>query len=333
MTSGHADSPREPALRWPRIVAFAERRLPALTRLKQPESLPVQLDRRRIYVLPTRFGLMFSAVLLVMMLGALNYNNNPALLLTCLLAAASYQSIFQAFRALNRLGVHALQADPSHAGDHVHVRIHFHSGARARHGLRLDIGSQHAIFDLHNADEQTIVVALPTIRRGWYRPGRIRICSEYPFGLFHVWSWLNPQFAVLIYPRLEAHPPPLPQSSAQTQAADLRRNGDELAALREYRPGDPLRSIAWKASARHDSLLVKEFEANKGIEILLDFAQLRSLDRESRISRLASWVCMAESAQVRYALTLPGQHIDFGRGSEHRATCLRALALLPGGSA
>ena len=80
----------------------AERRLPALTRLKQAEALPILLHRHRIYVLPTRFGLMFSAVLLVMLLGALNYNNNPALLLTCLLGAACYQSVFQAFRSRQR---------------------------------------------------------------------------------------------------------------------------------------------------------------------------------------------------------------------------------------
>ncbi len=72
-----------------RLFEYAERRLPALTRLKRVESLPIRLDRHRIYVLPTRFGLMLSALLLVMLLGALNYNNNPALLLTCLFAAAA----------------------------------------------------------------------------------------------------------------------------------------------------------------------------------------------------------------------------------------------------
>ena len=39
---------------------------------------------------------------------------------------------------------------------------------------------------------------------------------------------------------------------------------------------------------------------------------------------------MAESAQVRYALHLPGEIIPSGIGLEHRHACLRALALLPG---
>ncbi|MGH8122583.1 MAG: DUF58 domain-containing protein, partial [Rudaea sp.] len=43
------------ARRWSNLLILAERRLPALTRLKQPETLPIVLDRHRIYVLPTRF--------------------------------------------------------------------------------------------------------------------------------------------------------------------------------------------------------------------------------------------------------------------------------------
>ena len=88
-----------------RLLALAERRLPALTRLKQPETLPIRLDRHRIYVLPTRFGILFSAVLLVMLLGALNYNNNPALLLTCLLGGVAINSMLGAFRNLDGLAL------------------------------------------------------------------------------------------------------------------------------------------------------------------------------------------------------------------------------------
>ena len=39
-----------------------------------------------------------------------------------------------------------------------------------------------------------------------------------------------------------------------------RQRGSELLDLREYRPGDPPKTIAWKASARRDMLITKEFE-------------------------------------------------------------------------
>lgn len=323
---------KAPAPPWPRLLAIAERRLPALTRLKQPEPLPIRLHRHRIYVLPTRFGLLFSAVLTVMLLGALNYNNNPALLLTCLLGAASYQSVFQAYRMLDRVALHALQAGPCHAGDSLRLGLAFNADARMRLSLRASCGGQETLFDVPR--EGTVVqVTMPTQQRGFVRPGRILLRCEYPFGLFQVWSWLNPDVAALVYPRLEEHAAPLPQALDAAAERPLRRAGDEFGMLRDYHPSDPRRSIAWKASARHDSLLVKEFEQRRGDEIVLDWEATRALPYEARISRLARWVCDAEAANQRYTLRLPDETIGPGQGIDHRHACLRALALLPGAAA
>jgi uncharacterized protein (DUF58 family) len=312
-----------------RVLAVAERRLPALTRLKQPEALPIRLHRHRIYVLPTRFGLMFSAVLFVMLMGALNYNNNPALLLTCLLGAACYQSVFQAFRCINGVQLASLQGEPCHAGETLHVNLSFRAEGRPRRSLRLRVAETETVFDISGGDGR-VRVGVPARLRGWCRVGRIRLHSEYPFGLFQVWSWLNPDFAALVYPRIETGAPPLPLADDAAAEVATKRFGDEFAMLRDYHPSDPRRSIAWKASARHDTLLVKEFEQRRGQDVALDWAATTTLVYEARISRLAAWVLAAEAAQLRYVLRLPDETVGPGIGPDHRHACLRALALLPG---
>ena len=313
-----------------RLLATAERRLPALTRLKQAEALPITLHRHRIYVLPTRFGLLFSAVLLVMLLGALNYNNNPALLLTCLLGAACYQSVFQAFRTLNGVELRSLQAEPCHAGDVLYFTLTFRAAGRPRQSLRAGLGDIEILFDMAAADDTRVRIGVPTRQRGWQHSGRIRLHCEFPFGLFRVWSWLNPDFAALVYPRREEPAAPLPRADDAAADLPMRRTGDEFAMLRDYHPSDARRSIAWKASARHDTLLVKEFEQRRGREIVLDWEATSSLGHEARISRLTRWVEDAEALQHSYLLQLPDQRVGPGMGSDHRHACLRALALLPG---
>jgi uncharacterized protein (DUF58 family) len=99
--------------------------------------------------------------------------------------------------------------------------------------------------------------------------------------------------------------------------------------LRAYRQGDPRRNIAWKPSARHGSLLVREHERREGAEIVLDWRELASLPVEARISRLARWVDEAERRNRRYRLRLPGESLGPAQGPAHRHACLRALALLP----
>jgi uncharacterized protein (DUF58 family) len=314
------------------MLAVAERRLPALTRLKQPEALPIRLHRQRIYVLPTRFGLMFSAVLLVMLMGALNYNNNPALLLTCLLGAACYQSVFQAFRCINGVQLLSLQGEPCHAGEPLPINLSFQADGRARRSLRLRVDEQKIVFDIDGGDDR-VRISVPAELRGWCRVGRILLYSEYPFGLFRVWSWLNPDFAALVYPRVELGAPPLPQADDASAQVATKRSGDEFGMLRDYHPSDPRRSIAWKASARHNTLLVKEFEQHRGHDIALEWATTAMLVYEARISRMAAWVNAAEAAQLRYVMRLPDETVGPGLGPDHRHACLRALALLPGATA
>ena len=96
-----------------------------------------------------------------------------------------------------------------------------------------------------------------------------------------------------------------------------------------YRPGDTPRQIAWKASARADRLLVREYEASTNREVELDWFALATLPHEARIRRLTRWVLEADRQAVRYRMRLPAMTIGPGRGSEHRHACLRALALLP----
>jgi uncharacterized protein (DUF58 family) len=312
-----------------RVLAAAERRLPALTRLKRAEPLPIRLDRRRIYVLPTRFGLGFAVLLFVMLLGALNYGNNPALLLTCLLGAAAGASVFAGFRALGGLILLRLRADEAHAGDMLPLHLGFAPGARGRAGLRLRCGGTETAFALAAGSEADVVVALPVAQRGWFRPGRMQLWTDYPLGLFRLWSWLHPAFECLVYPAAESPPPPLPDGDGRVGEQLGAGASEEHSGLREYRPSDASRLIAWKASVRHDQLLVRDAERRSGTALTLDYAALSGLDHEARIRRLTAWVLAAEAAQRSSTLRLPAQSIGPGLGGTHRRACLRALALLP----
>jgi len=313
-----------------RLLAAAERRLPALTRLRRAEALPIRLDRRRIYVLPSGFGVAFALLLFVMLLGALNYGNNPALLLTCLLAAAAGASLFFGFRALSGLVLEQAHADEAHAGEPFPIRLRFAAGPRARASLRLRRGEANTAFALPPNTRHEVEVNVTDAQRGWFRPGRMRLWTEYPLGLFHLWSWLHPDAAFLIYPAVESPAPPLPVGDGRLGEQMNAGSSEEHAGLRDYRTSDPSRLIAWKASVRHDTLLVRDVERRSGEALTLDYFGLHGIDIEARIRRLTAWVLAAEAQQRSYRLRLPHETIGSGLGTQQRQACLRALALLPG---
>lgn len=313
------------------IERFGDRlaRLP-LVRPRTVESLPIVIDRRRVYVLPTGFGLFLSLMLLTMLLGGLNYNNNPALLLAFVLIAVAHNSLVHAHLTLSGLRLIALHAEPVPAGKPLMLRLAFEaSGNRQRSGLELRAGEEEAFLDLAPGERGEMVIAVPTRRRGWLALDRLRISTIRPFGLARAWSWLRPDARLLVYPTPEAEAVPLPDLGGDGQSQRTRNHGEQPHHLREYRAGDGMRQIAWKSSARADRLLVREYEATANRELTLDWFTLGKLDHEARIRRLARWVLDAERQGSRYRLRLPHALVGPGTGPEHRHACLRALALMP----
>lgn len=307
-------------------------RLQGLARPRVREALPARLDRRRIYILPTAFGLFLGVLLGTMALGALNYNNNPALLLALLLAGAGLTSLLLAHLQLSGLEIVAVGGEPVAAGRPLALRVHARAEpGRTRRGLRIACAGVEATCSL-DAEDGTgeAVLPIPTARRGWLALPRIEVSTVRPLGLARAWAWCWPREPVLVYPAPEAEPPPLPPGRGQSARAKLRPAGDDVHHLRAYRRGDARRTIAWKPSARRDTLLVREYEQPQGDILELDWHGLQGMPHEARIRRLARWVDDAERESRRYRLSLPGvAPLGPSAGPGHRHACLRALALLP----
>ena len=307
--------------------------LQRFARPRQPEPLPVRLDRRRVYVLPTRSGLFFALLLAVMGLGALNYNNNPALLLALLLAGAAHSSLLYAHLQLSGLAVEAVAAEPVHAGQPLPLRIALAAGdGRVRRGLQLAVDGAPVVHaEVLPGRGGSALLRLPTRRRGLLALPRITLATVQPLALSRAWAYVWPAQSVLVYPTPEANPPPLPAAAGADGRARPQRSGDEPHHLRDYQPGDAPRTVAWKASARRGQLLVRQYEQAQARQLRLGWEMTAGLAHEQRIQRLAAWVEQAEREGRHYALELPGRApIPAGHGPQQRHRCLRALALLPG---
>jgi len=300
-------------------------------RRRSDETLPIRIDRRRVYVLPTRFGLAYMLLVGTMGLGALNYNNNPAFLLALLLGTAGLASLVFAHLQLSGLRMESLAADPVHAGDPLDLRIALVADdPRPRQGLRVVADGVVAVADVPAGRAGIARIAVPTTHRGWFDAGRVELATTRPLGLALAWSWLFPARGWLVYPRPERDGPPLPDAPAAGARTRPSVAGDDIHQIRPYRAGDPMRAIAWKASARSTHLLSREYEQPVDADVRLDWTRVRTLEHEAAISRLTHWVELAERLGRRYALQLPGQPVlGPARGPEHLHACLDALARMP----
>jgi uncharacterized protein (DUF58 family) len=222
-----------------------------------------------------------------------------------------------------------LGAGPVFAGERAEFKIALSNDApTARLELELRHGAHTAgPVDVAAGATELLRLGLPTQRRGWIALEPFRVETRYPARLFRAWTWVHMEARCLVYPQPAAAGRPLPFGSGSGENGQLQAGDDDFAGLRSAAPGDPLQRIAWKAYARNDLLLLKEFSGGTGEPCLLDWELLPELDVEQRLAQLTRWCLDADAAGRSIALRLPGTKIPFGVGPTHLAACLEALAL------
>jgi uncharacterized protein (DUF58 family) len=271
----------------------------------------------------------FAFVLLLMLVGNINYNLSLGYILTFLLSTTAGLTMLHAFRNLAQLEIHAGNVEPVFAGEKAAFVFHFNNPTRLeRYQIHLhDDDGNRTMFDLPAQGTTAVRLAIPAAKRGWLDSGRLSLYTEFPLGLFHAWTYIHFDVLALVYPK-PAMPHPLPPASGQEGVGrNIKSGSEDFAGLRDYVPGDALSRIAWKALAREQGLQVKQFAAVEGRELWLDWAHTPDIAPELRLELLTRWVLDADSNGLTYGLRLPDGELAPGQTSMHRDACLRRLAL------
>ncbi len=302
-----------------------------MIRPKKPTPLPVVLDRHRVYIFPTRQGLLFIVVLIAMLAGSINYNNNLGFLLVFLLGGILLVSMIHTYRNLLGLQVLSVSAAPVFAGDDAVFNVLLYAGRHARKAVSVSAGQYTSEKpDLHARVDEGVPVSVPAQQRGLLIPESFTVSTVYPVGLFSAWSVLRPGSDCTVYPFPKGVFTPIhdPDIHKGGRKSGLAAGADDYKGLKTYQPGDSFRHIAWKALSKGQGLFAKDFGgAARRSVVVFDFSKVGGNDTEDRLSKLCAMILRASRENRRYGLVLPGKTIPPGSGDAHRHRCLKALAV------
>lgn len=298
-------------------------------------------QRRRVYIFATRPGLFFLLLLLLMLLLAVNYSNSMAYVMTFLLGSLLMVSMLHTYRNLRGLIISSLTASPVFAGEHINfpllmdnragqnrVAILIKSYVRKRKKGRRVTAIEPVTINLQPGKVTRNELLIRTSTRGYLKPGRMKIESCYPLGLFRAWSYIEPERVCIVYPGPAGSPQlPLYTEYESEQQLGNKTGTDDFTGFKPYRHGDSIRNIDWKAFAKQQPLQVKRFSGSGAGKLIISWNHCSYInDVERRLSQLCLWVLNAEREGFYYGLDIPGSFIDPGNGEFHLQQCLTALA-------
>lgn len=290
----------------------------------------VTLTRDRIYIIPTKAGLIFAALLTVLLIGSINYEKNLGFILTFLLVGIGNILLLSTWRNIAGLTLKGGDAQPVFAGEDAHFTVQLvnhqlydrFSIAISQHGAEQDL------VDCAANSNQLINFKAQTITRGRLDAGRFRLYTEFPSGLFIAWTWSDLSMSCLVYPA--------PDSSIELPVFDHSESGETDSAgqgmenfshLRKYHHGDNISHISWKAVAKTDEIFTKQFIGAKPVTHWISWNDIPARDTEQRLSLMTALIIHAEKNHQYYGLRLPEKEISPDSGSKHFHRCLSALAL------
>lgn len=178
------------------------------------------------------------------------------------------------------------------------------------------------------AGDATLEYEVELRARGDHSIGPARVTVTDALSLLTRATHETNRVSLLVYPRVD----PLTPNRAFHGLVERAGTPDRQAfdSLREYVPGDPLRDVHWKSSAKRDDLVVAEFATHDegGVTVA---AECDAGYADEMASAAASILVHLLDADVRVGLEAPGGRLERGSGDDQQDAALALLARTPGG--
>ncbi len=301
-----------------------------ITKRSGPFDGGVTLTRDRVYIVPTKAGLIFSLLLLTLLIGSINYEKNLGFILTFLLTGVGNILLLSSWRNIAGLELKRNDSQPVFAGEPATFAVQLiNHQLLTRYSITISqYGIDHDTVDCLANSKQIIHFKLATNKRGRLNAGRFRLYTQFPSGLFIAWTWLDLSMSCIVYPA--------PDTSIKLPVFDHSDSGDtdssgpgleNFSHLRKYHQGDNISRISWKAAAKTDELFSKEFIGSKPVTHWINWNEIPARDTEQRLSIMTALIIHAEKHQQCYGVKLPEKQFKPDTGNKHFHRCLTALAL------
>lgn len=327
------------------LKSFFQKRFDAWLKRRVPSSFHHTLSRRNIFIMPTKFGFAYLLFVFLLFLLATNYQNNIIMLMSYLLASLFISIMIHSFYNFSGLGFKSTATHSGFAEQAISIPISIITDKPCFDLTLSFVKTPQYKVSLEHCSQGDTKVILPYVskERGVITTGRVKISSEYSFGLFISWAVLDFSHQLTIYP----HPKKINenqyrltgqenQNSCATSYESHTPGLDDFSELKDYVLGESKSRTAWKQFARGQGRYTKHYQNQQSTLNWLKLSDMPSVNIETQLSFLCYLVLEYCRGELQFGLDLtskesgveisPDQKIEPDLGFVHQKNCLTALA-------
>ncbi|MDQ0644052.1 DUF58 domain-containing protein [Microbacterium murale] len=191
----------------------------------------------------------------------------------------------------------------------------------------LPVGSGRGEFGIQRlapGDKAEELFAIPTQRRGVVKVGPVSVVRGDPFGLFERAHRRDDPVDLFVHPQtvlFDGQSLGFLRDLEGLPAADLSRDDVSFHALNEYQPGDDLRHVHWRSTARTGVMMVRQYEETRRSHFVIGLSRssgdyASSEDFELGISVAGSVGLRAIRDSQRVDVRVQGRELRAGTGKQ-----------------
>jgi uncharacterized protein (DUF58 family) len=294
----------------------------------------------------TREGAGFIFLSLAVGVGAINTGNNLLYLILAMCCSFIVVSGILSEITMKKISLEAKVPAEFYAETPVPMILNVTNGKRKfpSYSLRLSFTQEFShsyqvdrevyLFHMPPASSTEKTLLLTTKKRGPLKISRCQLSTCFPFGFFLKTKTLRLDSESLVFPAIHPVDMPPPNEDSMDGELIIGRKGEEVFALKEFQPGDALKTVHWKSSAKTGALKVKEFSGEDTHRFTLHLNLRDSQDgqkvdtgiMEARVQKTASFAHHLIEKGHEVSVHCGNEEIPFGNSASHLTHIMRFLA-------
>jgi uncharacterized protein (DUF58 family) len=288
--------------------------------LKLGKKARLKEKQDRVYIVPTRHGFVYGAVVVTLISLSTIFSSTNLLLSCAVLVTFGVVCMHQTHMNVVSLKIKEVETQSGFAEEKTPWRFRILNAAAT---ASFSVNIMEDVVDVPAREMALENISVQGTERGHFRVKEIKLSSTYPLGLFYAWKWAEVDLSYYIYPALSAVGALLAPFSDRKSELSSR---DDFIGHREFLPGDSAHHIDWKVHARQQKLLIKLFDSTSTEAAILDWSRIPGENTEVKLSLLARSIYECHRSQKPYGMIFPDLTIPIGEGPGHYERCLQQLA-------